>query len=129
MRKVIESIDNRFTYGRGDEGAWAPSVNNDQALEIAEKTAERCGYKLGKDIALGIDFASSSFWDAENNIYDYARQGIKRDTGEQIEFANRLMRTTSWRTPRIPSTKRILKAWRCLRKRTRGCLSPATTCW
>jgi enolase len=92
MRKVIESIDNRFTYGRGDEGAWAPSVNNDQALEIAEKTAERCGYKLGKDIALGIDFASSSFWDAENNIYDYARQGIKRDTGEQIEFANRLMK-------------------------------------
>lgn len=92
MRKVIESIDSRFTYGRGDEGAWAPSVNNDQALEIAEKTAERCGYKLGRDIALGIDFASSSFWDSENKVYDYARQGIKRDTGEQIEFANRLMK-------------------------------------
>lgn len=92
MRKVIESIDGRFTYGRGDEGAWAPSVNNDQALEIAEKTAQRCGYTLGRDIALGIDFASSSFWDAENKVYDYARQGIKRDTGEQIEFANRLVK-------------------------------------
>lgn len=92
MRKVIESMDGRFTYGRGDEGAWAPSVNNDQALEIAEKTVERCGYRLGKDMALGIDFASSSFWDEKNSVYDYARQGIKRDTGEQIEFANRLAR-------------------------------------
>jgi enolase len=92
MRKVIVSIDSKFTYGRGDEGAWAPSVNNDQALEIAEKTIERCGYRLGKDMALGIDFASSSFWDEKNSVYDYARQGIKRDTGEQIEFASRLMK-------------------------------------
>src|SRR5919201_6846949 len=36
-RKVTESIDKHFTYGKGDEGAWAPNVNNDQALEIVEK--------------------------------------------------------------------------------------------
>ncbi len=91
-RKVIESIDSRFTYGRGDEGAWAPNVTNDQALEMAEKAVSYCGYKLGRDIALGIDFASSSFWDEQNKVYNYSRQGIKRDTGEQIEFANRLVR-------------------------------------
>ncbi|HEU0143798.1 MAG TPA: enolase C-terminal domain-like protein [Nitrososphaera sp.] len=90
-RKVIESIDKRFTYGRGDEGAWAPNVNNDQALEIIEKAINNCGYTLGKDMAIGIDFASSSFWNEEMQLYDYARQGIKRDTGEQIEFANRLI--------------------------------------
>ncbi len=92
MRKVIESLDSRFTYGRGDEGAWAPNVNNDQALSIAEKTIERCGYRLGKDMALGIDFASSSFWDEKNNVYDYKRQGIKRNTADQIEFANSLIK-------------------------------------
>ena len=90
-RKVIESIDKRFTYGKGDEGAWAPNVNNDQALEIIEKAVNNCGYTLGKDIAIGIDFASSSFWNEEKQLYDYARQGIKRDTGQQIEFANRLI--------------------------------------
>jgi enolase len=42
-------------------------------------------------MAIGIDFASSSFWNEEKQLYDYARQGIKRDTGEQIEFANRLI--------------------------------------
>jgi enolase len=90
-RKVIESIDKRFTYGKGDEGAWAPNVNNDQALEIIEKAVNNSGYTLGKDMAIGIDFASSSFWNEEKQLYDYARQGIKRDTGEQIEFANRLI--------------------------------------
>lgn len=91
-RKVIESIDRRFTYGRGDEGAWAPNVNNDQALEIVEKAVRNCGFALGRDMAIGVDFASSSFWDEEKEVYDYARQGLKRDTGEQIEFANRLVR-------------------------------------
>jgi enolase len=90
-RKVIESIDKRFTYGKGDEGAWAPNVNNEQAIEIVEKAVRDCGYTLGKDMAIGIDFASSSFWSEEEQLYDYARQGVKRDTGEQIEFANRLI--------------------------------------
>ena len=90
-RKVIESIDRRFTYGRGDEGAWAPNLNNDQAVEMVEKAVKNCGYSLGKDMAIGIDFASSSFWREEAEIYDYARQGIKRSTEEQIEFANRLI--------------------------------------
>ena len=90
-RKVIESIDKRFTYGKGDEGAWAPNVNNEQAIEIVEKAVRNCGYILGKDMAIGIDFASSSFWSEEEQLYDYARQGVKRDTGEQIEFANRLI--------------------------------------
>ena len=91
-RKVIESIDRRFTYGRGDEGAWAPNVDNDRALEIVEKAIKNCGYTLGSDMAMGIDFASSSFWDEKNGVYDYARQGVKRNIGEQIEFASRLMR-------------------------------------
>jgi enolase len=91
-RKVIESMDNRFTYGRGDEGAWAPNVNNDQALEIVEKAVRNCGYVPGKEMAIGIDFASSSFWNEKKEVYDYSRQGLERDTAEQIEFANRLVR-------------------------------------
>jgi enolase len=90
-RKVIESLDKRFTYGKGDEGAWAPNVNNDQALEIVENAIRNCGYKLGRDMALGIDFASSSFWNEGEEVYNYVRQGVKRDTSQQIEFANKLV--------------------------------------
>ena len=90
-RKVIESTDKHFTYGRGDEGAWAPNVNNDEAFEILEKAIKNCGFALGKDVSLGIDFASSSFWDEKKKVYDYARQGIIRETEEQIDFANDLI--------------------------------------
>jgi enolase len=92
VRKVIESVDKHFTYGRGDEGAWAPRVNNDQALEIIEKAVKNCGFTLGKDISLGIDFASSSFWDEKKKVYNYSRQGIIRNTEEQIDFANDLIK-------------------------------------
>ena len=91
VRKVIESIDKRFTYGRGDEGAWAPNVNNDEAFEILEKAVKNCGFTLGRDISIGIDFASSSFWDEKKKAYNYARQGIIRDSEEQIDFINDLI--------------------------------------
>jgi enolase 1/2/3 len=93
LGKVIESVDKHFTYGRGDEGAWAPHVDNDQALEIIEKAVQNCGFTLGKDISLGIDFASSSFWDEKKKVYNYSRQGIIRNTEEQIDFANHLIKS------------------------------------
>ena len=90
--KVIESIDKHFTYGRGDEGGWAPNVNNDQALELVEKAVKNCGFSLGKEISIGIDLASSSLWNEKKKIYDYIRQGIVRNTQEQIDFADYLIR-------------------------------------
>jgi enolase len=90
--KVIESIDKHFTYGRGDEGGWAPNVNNDQALELIEKAVKNCGFSLGKEISIGIDLASSSLWNEKKKIYDYVRQGIVRNTQEQIDFADDLIR-------------------------------------
>ena len=90
--KVIESIDKRFTYGRGDEGGWAPNVNNDQALELVEKAVKNCGFSLGKEISIGIDLASSSLWNEKKKMYDYIRQGIVRNTQEQIDFADYLIR-------------------------------------
>jgi enolase len=90
--KVIESIDKHFTYGRGDEGGWAPNVNNDQALELVVKAVKNCGFSLGKEISIGIDLASSSLWNEKKKIYDYVRQGIVRNTQEQIDFADDLIR-------------------------------------
>jgi enolase len=91
VREVIESIDKRFTYGRGDEGGWAPNLNNDEAFEILEKAVKNCGFTLGSDVSIGIDFASSSLWDEKKKAYNYTRQGIIRDTEEQIDFTNDLI--------------------------------------
>jgi len=91
LKIILEEQDKKFTYGRGDEGAWAPNLNNDQALEVVEKAVSDSGYSSGKDVAIGIDFASSSYWNEKNNSYDYARQGIFRSSEEQIDFVNDLI--------------------------------------
>jgi enolase len=91
LKTILEKQDNKFTYGRGDEGAWAPNLNNDQALEVVEKAVLESGYNSENEVAIGIDFASSSFWKEKNNHYDYARQGIVRSSDEQINFVNDLI--------------------------------------
>jgi enolase len=91
LKTILEKLDNNFTYGRGDEGAWAPNLNNDQALEVVEKAVSDSGYDSGKEVAIGIDFASSSFWNEKNKSYDYLRQGLVRSPNEQIDFVDDLI--------------------------------------
>lgn len=86
LRNVIERKDRDFTYGRGDEGAWAPKMNNIQALDAVEKACNNCGFKLGKDVAIGVDFATSSLWDPKVKAYIYARSGRKLTPARQLEY-------------------------------------------
>ena len=37
LRRVLEKEDPNFTNGRGDEGGWAPKLENQKALEISAK--------------------------------------------------------------------------------------------
>ena len=87
LRKLIQKEDPYFTNGRGDEGGWAPKFDNEKALEISTKAIENLGFTLGKEIALGVDFASSTQWNEDKGKYIYDRAGFEHDPGEQIEFA------------------------------------------
>lgn len=47
----------------GDEGGFAPNLkSNTEALDLIIQAIEKAGYKPGKDIYLGLDCASSSFY-------------------------------------------------------------------
>jgi enolase len=122
VRKVIESVDKRFTNGRGDEGAWAPNLNNDQALDIVDKAVKNCGFTLGKDMALGIDFASSSIWNEKRQVYDYSRQGILRNTQQQIEFVNYLINTYRLIYVEDPVHEEDFKSMAVITKKNPNCL-------
>ena len=87
LRKVLEKQDPTFTNGRGDEGGWAPKLENQKALEVSAKACENLGFTLGKEVALGVDFASSTQWNEEKGKYLYDRAGFENSTGEQIDFA------------------------------------------
>ncbi|MEK0329712.1 MAG: enolase [Nitrosopumilus sp.] len=87
LRNVLEKEDSNFTNGRGDEGGWAPKLDNQKALEVSAKACENLGFTLGKEVSLGVDFASSTQWNEEKQKYVYDRAGFENSTGEQIDFA------------------------------------------
>ena len=87
LRNVIEKTDPSFTNGRGDEGGWAPKCDNEKALELCAQACENLGYTLGKEVSLGVDFASSTQWNEEKQLYIYERAGFKNTPEKQIEFA------------------------------------------
>ena len=122
VRTVLEKIDNRFTYGRGDEGAWAPNVNNDEAVSIVAQAVENAGLRVGKDVALGIDFASSSIWDSTRKIYDYSRQGLVRNTEEQIGFVEDLIKNYHLIYAEDPVNEDDFESMAFLTKRNKNCL-------
>ncbi|MDH3276713.1 MAG: enolase [Nitrosopumilus sp.] len=87
LRKVLEKKDPNFTNGRGDEGGWAPKLDNEKALEVSALAIENLGYTLGKEVSLGVDFASSTQWNEEKKKYLYERAGFENSSEQQIEFA------------------------------------------
>lgn len=87
LRNILEKEDPNFTNGRGDEGGWAPKLENEKALEVSAKACENLGFTLGKEVALGVDFASSTQWSEEKQKYVYERAGFVNSPEQQIEFA------------------------------------------
>jgi len=87
LRKVLEKEDPNFTNGRGDEGGWAPKLDNEKALELSAAAIENLGFTLGKEVSLGVDFASSTQWDEKKQKYLYDRAGFENSPEEQIDFA------------------------------------------
>ena len=87
LRHILEKEDPNFTNGRGDEGGWAPKLENEKALEVSAKACENLGFTLGKEVALGVDFASSTQWSEKKQKYVYERAGFVNSPEQQIEFA------------------------------------------
>jgi len=91
LRKEIEKTDSSFTNGRGDEGGWAPKCDNEKALELCARTCENLGYTLGKEVSLGVDFASSTQWNEKKQKYIYERAGFENTPEQQIEFTSSII--------------------------------------
>jgi len=68
----------------GDEGGFAPQLKggNEEACELIVAAIERAGYKPGKDIAIALDPAASSFY--EDGRYRLTRSGQGDKTSEEM---------------------------------------------
>jgi enolase len=66
----------------GDEGGFAPDLkSNEEALEVILEAINKAGYRAGEDLLLGLDVASSEFF--ENGKYNLVGEG-KRLSSEQF---------------------------------------------
>ena len=72
-----------YSTGLGDEGGFAPDLpNNRAALELIAQAVELAGLKLGKDVALALDVASTEFF--ENGAYQF--EGKSRTAEEMTDY-------------------------------------------
>ncbi|MCK7593801.1 phosphopyruvate hydratase [Pseudomarimonas salicorniae] len=69
----------------GDEGGFAPDLkSNEEALETILEAINKAGYKVGEDIALGLDVASSEFY--ESGKYNLVGEGKRLSSEQFVEF-------------------------------------------
>jgi enolase len=72
-----------YSTSVGDEGGFAPNLkSNEEACERIVQAIEAAGYKPGKDIAIALDPAASSFYG--NGGYDLAKSGGGRKSSDEM---------------------------------------------
>ncbi|MFZ3377339.1 MAG: phosphopyruvate hydratase [Chthoniobacterales bacterium] len=86
LKSVLK--DRHLSTAIGDEGGFAPQLKSvDDALESIAAAVEKAGYKLGQQIFIALDPASSEFFDREREVYIFKKSdGSKRTAEELIEY-------------------------------------------
>ncbi len=84
LKKLLDG-KNQLT-SVGDEGGFAPNFNNNvEPLEVISQAIEKAGYKLGEEIALALDVASSELVD-ENFNYHLKGENKILDSHELVAY-------------------------------------------
>ncbi|MCQ2633692.1 phosphopyruvate hydratase [Helicobacter pylori] len=89
LKKLLDE-KNQLT-SVGDEGGFAPNFNNNvEPLEIISQAIEKAGYKLGEEIALALDVASSELVD---EYFNYHLKGENKilDSHELVAYYKELV--------------------------------------
>ncbi|GAA7373736.1 phosphopyruvate hydratase [Helicobacter pylori] len=89
LKKLLD--ENNQLTSVGDEGGFAPNFNNNvEPLEVISQAVEKAGYKLGEEIALALDVASSELVD-ENFNYHLKGENKILDSHELVAYYKKLV--------------------------------------
>ncbi len=89
LKKLLDG-KNQLT-SVGDEGGFAPNFNNNvEPLEVISQAIEKAGYKLGEEIMLALDVASSELVD-ENFNYHLKGENKILDSHELVAYYKKLV--------------------------------------
>ncbi len=79
LKKILH--DKGLTTAVGDEGGFAPSIeNHEEAIKLIIQAIQAAGYEPGTQIALGLDCAASEFY--KDGKYHLEGEGLKMSAAE-----------------------------------------------
>ncbi len=86
LAKVLKA--KKLSTAVGDEGGFAPELaSNEAALEVIAKAVKQAGYKLGKEVFIALDVASSEFYNAKTKQYIFKKSdGAKRKAKDMVAY-------------------------------------------
>jgi len=73
--------------GKGDEGAWAPQIDDALAFELIAEATGLVADEMNVEVDMGLDIAASQMWDG--NAYKYRK--TVRSTEDQIAYIAELV--------------------------------------
>ncbi len=83
LKKVLKAQG--LSTAVGDEGGFAPNLpSNEAALAVIQEAVEKAGYKLGVDVTLALDCASSEFY--KDGQYQLAGEGKSFDSAGFADY-------------------------------------------
>ena len=83
LKKVLH--DRGLSTAVGDEGGFAPKLDSaDDALEVIAQAVEKAGYKMGDDICIALDVASSEFFNKEKGKYVFHKSDNSEKSAEEL---------------------------------------------
>jgi enolase len=88
--RVGELLDDRgIAAGKGDEGAWAPAVDDATAFDLMSEAVADVADNLGFEVRFGLDVAAAELYDAGDGVYRYA--DAERTPDEQAAYVAELV--------------------------------------
>ena len=89
LKKLL--VKNNFSVGVGDEGGFAPNLeNNAMALEFIVEAIKKAGYKPGEDIYIALDVAASEIYNKETKTYNI--DGRNLTSKELMDYYQELLK-------------------------------------
>jgi enolase len=115
LRDILQK--NNYSTGVGDEGGFAPNLkNNTQPFDLIVEAISKAGYKPGKDIAIAIDPAASSFYKDGKYILA-SEKDPERTSEEMIDFYEELVKKYPIVSIEDGLAENDWKGWQLLMKR------------
>jgi enolase len=84
-KREIKAVEKRWTIQTNDEKAWQTELSNEICLDILRLVADKYGLRIG------IDMASSTFFNDNKKEYFYKNKEIIRDKESHLEYINILI--------------------------------------